>query len=296
LPPRSQADSRAIAYDRTVLRRLPLLLVASLGSATACVLFPSVDGFSGADARGSTDAGSVDGQGRDAPSDGGSWCAAQGVHVFCTDFDSPDAFGAIQRSSPSAGATLELDSTEYASPPFALAAATPATGSATGSAELNYQETGRAQVGFRLALDLRLETASGANETVLIAAMIYRRGSSKARYNVQLDWQGGQLGLSEYAEDTAGNPVSGTSRWPLGTPIDLGAWYSVVVDVSADVSSASVALAKKPDLPAPVIGGVALRPTVSDANDPLLTLGLAWVASNTPAQRAHFDNLVFDWK
>jgi hypothetical protein len=289
-----------IAYHGRVVRRLPLLVLASLASTMACGLFPSLDGFAGIgtgppdEAAGSE---SPDGAVLTPGSDAGlpAWCATQGAHTLCADFDTPDAFAVLTRTDPTAGATSSLDSTQYTSAPFALATTTPVA-SGAGSADLQYDPLGHAQTGFHLAFDLRLETVSGPDGSVLVAEMIYYSASSRARYDIELDWQGGVLALAEYAEDATGTPIHGTSSWPIATQIDLDAWYGVVFDVSADVSSASVSLAKKPDAPAPVIDGVTLRPTVSDSHGQLFSLGLVWVAPNASAQRAQFDNVLFDWK
>jgi hypothetical protein len=228
--------------------------------------------------------------------DAGPFCPNQGTHTLCVDFDAPDAYGGFQKARGANGGAGGLDTEHFTSAPRAFVATTPdlATGSAASADLESYFD--RPQSGYSMSFDFRFETQPSVG--IPIGQVSYGMAATKARYALQVNVEAVTpmtLHLAEYAEDDTGAVIHTTQAWPTSASLDLEKWYRLIIDVDAAITTAVVSVGSVGETPTVVLASAPLKPTVTSASRPFISVGLVFLRGSS-AQRAQFDNILFDWK
>jgi hypothetical protein len=93
--------------------------------------------------------------------------------------------------------------------------------------------------------------------------------------------------------------LSGSASFPFPTTFTPGAWYRIVLDVTITESGSGsrvvATLAEREASPRTVVDA-SLSPTFVGGRGLIAAVGLVFVRGPIAAQRAHFDDVAFDWK
>ncbi len=260
----------------------------SVLAASAC-LFPNLselsDGGQGVDA--CATCGDADADVAADGSDGAAFCATlTPAPAFCEDFDEGSYAAQFTNSTLSADGVLGSDGLAFTSPPNSLFSKV-GTKTSTGEwAYLTHVFTGTAtQVSY--AFDLRLDAWGGGESGVLAAITIDKDAPNEHR--LELYVRGGIAALEEYfTTPDGGAPV--TNDHTLAWVPKLGAWTHVVFSVDSAAKTCAATIDGKADVTAS-----AMDPSWTPGT-PSFEVGFSYIASNTSAWTARFDNVVVDWK
>jgi hypothetical protein len=264
--------------------------------AVAC-LFPDLgdlqrDGASDvvviADASDSAIADVVDASAVDVSEAGDTgFCASLGgTHALCEDFDEEAGYAGQFTSYVSVNAAQTLDTSAFTSSPNSLVTSTPATNKLGDHTYIEHAFTTTASASITYTFDVRFDSMNSTGSCIFGGIIV---DDGQPDFHV----------LSVYTTSTYAAVEESFVRSDGGTayvdhtfssPIQLGAWTRV---------SISIDLAKR-TISATLDGTTALVPTLLDSSwtsgPPTIDLGFTYVASETQAWQARYDDVVFDFK
>jgi hypothetical protein len=257
----------------TGVRRVSVIVATT--ATAGCGLFPSFDGFSGAEGA--------------AP-----FCPSQGTPLICDDFDT-EAFPGQRWSLEKQGAhgSYSIDATSAVSPPNELSISV--EGVVTNDTFFRFTRsqvpfTGKTEVVY--SIDFRADTLPEENEVVL-AIVDFPNGS--ASYQLVLSLKPMNVNVHEYAQDANGTPIPGMSEYALtSSAVPLGGWWSVLIDAVLVGSPSVTVWYGEPGSRAMLFDKQPLHPTTADRMN--LNIGIAYAKAPMSAQTVHLDNVVFDIK
>jgi hypothetical protein len=271
--------------------RTALALFVASSLTTACALFPSFDGFTDG---GGPEAGTDSGGAGDAKGKG--WCASQGPHLLCDDFDEPDA-GVVgpwnMEQVNGDGGTLSLSDATSVSAPSSLLAEMQPTSISAAFVRLQQTYVPVAKSSMTYAFDFLTAQQGLSGGTVLANATISLANGEI--YALDLRLEGTVLQIYEQQGQTE-NP------YVLTNSAQIGAWVRISIQVTSLGSSSPMltvqyGLADAGALPTVlqtnIPGIVGTVPTSGPA--PLLGLAYLDIPTNGPLD-CYFDNVTFDYE
>ncbi len=250
-----------------------------------------------ADVRGETggDGGGIHDAPSDAPAgdgglagEAGSWCASQGQHFFCADFDEGSATAGWSSVDLQATQGMLGLSPQYVSPPTSFLSSTPAHSS--GSMEARVVEsvpTVPSHVHAEFDMFPCTAMTTGYYEVAKIHA--YSTGFSGG---VDVDISGTEdIVVDEYGDD-GGELVTDLKPSP---GYQLGRWNHVALDVVLDPSAGSVTLVLD-RATAPSVSQSGMRTLTPGTTNVDFVLGLWSGGGNDPACEVDFDDVILDYQ
>lgn len=213
------------------------------------------------------------------------FCASSGAHALCEDFDEDAGLSGQFITNVTANATLALDTTASTSAPNSLVTSTPATNKTGDHSYIEHAFTGTAST-ITYSFDVRFD-AMNATGSCVFGAIIVDDG--------QPDWHIVSVyTTSGYSalEQVFARPDGGTAYLdiPFTAPLTAGKWsrLSITLDLVKQTVSATAD------------GKSVVVPTLLDTSwkpgPPTIDLGFTYVASETQAWQARYDDVVFDFQ
>lgn len=236
----------------------------------------------GPDAPATTDSG-PDGQ-DSAPA---GYCASLSpTPGFCADFDTGALDSQFSFDHTAGTGSLSADATTSVSPPDSFAAKLGKSSTNTGFAFMTRVFSGTATQ-FKYGFELRLDGWPGGPAAGVLAAIVIDDGAADS-HTLSLYVTGTYAALEESFATTDGGMayLDHKLNW---TPT-LGVWTHVAFSVDLSAKTCSVTVNGKADLT-----GSALDPSWK-VGPPAIDLGWSYVASQSAAWVAHYDNVVATWK
>jgi hypothetical protein len=225
--------------------------------------------------------------------DAGSWCAVQGLHLFCEDFDH-GALGASWDQIQQQHGVPRLDGTAYTSPYESFLASTTAlTQGAVASVGLSKRVTYLATE-MHLAYDLRVDAQDPAGSPVVVSSLQMLDSASDILevINVLVGSSGGSV------DDSA--TLDGGAEWDhthsLGA-LTIGQWTRIKLDAflpgydsGPEPGTLSVTVGTGTT---PVVDHVPLSP-VAQLAQPFFYLGVVSASGPSTPVAVRFDDVTFD--
>lgn len=271
------------------MRWIVVVAVPSSVLAAAC-LFPGLsqlsDGGQAVDACVSCSDAAADAR-SDGSDAAASFCATLSpTPAFCEDFDKGGYAAQFTNSTTSVDGVLGADGLAFTSPPNSLFSKVGTKASNGEWAYLTRTFTGTAkQVSY--AFDLRLD-AWGGGESGVMAGILLDEGTPN-EHRLVLYVRSGKTALEELFTKPDGGAVV-TSDHALAWAPKLGTWAHVVFSIDPAAKTCAAAIDGNADLTA-----TAMDPSWTPGA-PSIEVGFSYIASNTSAWTARFDNVVVDWK
>ena len=282
------------------------LMVVALACSQGSSPSPSPAGTDGAAPDAAVDATTVDAHrdtGPDAPvdamtdagmRDAGSWCAGQGLHLFCDDFDHGTLAQYWDQVQKQHGVPV-LDGTAYTSPYESFLATTTAlTQGAVAAVGLSKRVTYLATE-MHLAFDARVDALDPAAAPVVISTLQLLDSTSDILEVINLSVAPSGASIDDSA--TLDGGVAWDHTHPLGSALTSGQWMRVKIDLllpgydgGPETGTLTVSVGTSTT---PKIDHVPLSP-VSQLAQPFFYLGVVSATGPSKPVAVRFDDVTFD--
>jgi hypothetical protein len=236
----------------------------------------------------------LDGQAGDA----GPWCAGQGLHLFCDDFDEAPLAQSWDQIENQHG-TPKLDTTAYTSPFESMLATTTALGSGAVAAVGLSKRVTYLATELHLAFDMRIDALDPSAAPIVLCELQMLDGVSNILEIVNVIAGPGGASVEDTAPALDGGPDwDHTYALDGGAALPVGQWARVKLDIllpgyDAGMGAAGTLTVHVGSAPAPAVDHVPISPGTQLAQ-PFFYLGIVSASGPSAPVAARFDDVTFD--